>query len=249
MPTIRTHCLRALLALTLGCAGTGWVHADPSVSLSVNGQPVVGVDAHFPLDPSGFWTGSFSAAANGWSVSTGTLFLAADMTGQSFLDYDFEAQAGSTPTSFAFTLSLPFAGRYDTLTSGHSGTIADGGTVVFADASLGVAQPAFAFVHNPLLSGSIVTDGAISTGCSLQGPLGFSAHCDGGDLTAALPQAVNGGTLGVTVAFVLSAHDKYSTAGSVGLSGVNAVPEPGPTALIVGGLAAMLAAVRRRRIG
>jgi hypothetical protein len=232
----------------LACAAMCPVHADPSVSLSVNGQPVAGVDAHFSLDPSGFWTGSFSAAANGWSVSTGTLFLAADMTGQSFLDYDFEAQAGSTPTSFLFTLLLPFTGRYDTLTSGHSGSITDGGTVVFADASLGVAQPAFAFVHNPLLGGSVLNDGAISTGCLLQGPLAFSAHCDGGDLSATLPQAVSGGRLGVSVAFVLSAHDKYSTAGSVGLSEVNAVPEPGPAAVMIGGLAAMLAAVKRRRI-
>lgn len=154
-----------------------------------------------------------------------------------FVQYSFGVQNLSAgPLTFSFLFVTPFGGGpYSTLTSSHSSTVIDG---TVPDGTVEVTPSGGTFIHRPEINLVPTTVGQLGDGCDVSVS---PALCDLASGSFAISPVSGPGTLGVTVAFTLSAGDLYAANGRVEL-----VPEPGTFILGLGVLAGLLYRQRRR---
>lgn len=152
------------------------------------------------------------------------------------------------PTTFTFFLATPFGGGpYSTLLSSHASNVTDGGPT--PNGSVEVTPSGGALIHRPQINGVETAVGQFGDGCTPSGSPSFSAFCDVGSGSFAIPAVSGPGTLGVTVAFTLSPGDSYAATGRVEIfdgRGTTGVPEPSAFILGVGVLAGLVYYRRRR---
>jgi len=202
----------------------------------------------FPLTPAmaagvgGTWSADVSFfGAN--ATMEGTITSNADP----FLDYSFGVMnLTASNLTFSFLFLSPYdGGPFGVLKSSHASSVTDGGAapdgavVVKPDAATG-------FVHNPMVDGSLVTAAAISPGCTLAAPPGFSDNCQGFSFITVPVASGLAGTFGVKIEFNLAPGDLMALTGRVELlqSLSEPIPEPAYTAII--GLALVGLSVTRR---
>jgi hypothetical protein len=168
-----------------------------------------------------------------------------------FIEYAFGVKNFTAmPLMFTFIFATPVVGGpYDTLISSHASTITEGAILGGSPDGTHLVTPGVnAFIHTPSIDGVDTAVGVIGDGCAGAGDP-FSGPCDGPSGSTDPIASVSPASLDVTVSFVLSAGDLYSTTGRVEISdvGPGLIPEPSTYMLGLSALGALLVFRRRLR--
>ena len=226
----------SLWAAAVTCSSQTPTGCAPTLTYTAGGQsgtviPVLGV------------TGKQYAANMGVTSSSFTINGQVITNADPFITWSFGvANLTSSPLTYSFTFVSPYIlGPYSKFSASYSSTVTDSGP--FPNGSVTIGKNGGAAISTPNLDGVSLL--AMGVGCSPPISIGGSASCE------AFPTATTGvasavsGLYGVTVTFVLSANDAFSTTGRVELS---QVPEPATLSMAGFALAIGLLGLRRRLV-